>query len=184
MGSEKMIRFLSGFVLPLALLVSCNSIVEKNPPPEKPNYAPAPVSNPTPTEQIPKDGLKASGDGEEARVLWQVSGFVPGPKAAMDRGEADKMLAKPLDISGDRIVFDGKACEGVKFKSTNEPLGKYLKGVYKVAPKELDLADEVIEVIETNCGLPGFREYMRLGDGRLVIQVKGVFFFFAPNVNY
>ncbi|WP_150109589.1 hypothetical protein [Syntrophobacter fumaroxidans] len=102
----------------------------------------------------------------------------------MDRAEAEAMLAKPLDIRGARIVFDGKACEGIRFSRTKEKLSAYLERVYKIGPKDLELTDQLIEVIRTDCGLPGFQEYMRLGDRRLVIQVRGAFFFFEPKVTY
>jgi len=102
----------------------------------------------------------------------------------MGRAEAEAMLAKPLDIRGDRIVFDGKVCEGIRFSRTKEKLSAYLERVYKIGPKDLELTDQLIEVIRTDCSLPGFQEYMRLGDRRLVIQVRGVFFFFEPKVTY
>jgi hypothetical protein len=179
-----MILMHSGFVVPLVFLAFCYPIVEEKSYVGKPTEVLASSVDQTRTGRSPKENLKPSGSGETVRVLWRVSGFVLGPRAAMDRAEADMMLAKPLDIGKDRIVFDRKACEGVKFKRTKERLSDYLERVYKVTPKELDVTDELIEVIKTDCNLQGFQEYIRLGDRRLVIQVKGVFFFFKPNVTY
>ena len=38
--------------------------------------------------------------------------------------------------------------------------------------------------MKTSCDLPGFAEYLRLKDRRLIIQVNGVFFYFTPVVDY
>lgn len=46
------------------------------------------------------------------------------------------------------------------------------------------MSDEWIEVIKTDCNLPGFQEYLRLGDRRLLIRVRGVFFFLEPSMSY
>jgi len=179
---ESMILMHCGLVLPLVFLALCNPGFGKKFLAGEPMETLASQGNRT--ERSPTDSLKLTGSGEEIRVLWRISGFVSSPAASMDRAEAEAMLAKPLDIRGDRIVFDRKACEGIRFRRTKEKLSAYLERVYKIAPKDLELTDQLIEVVRTDCSLPGFQEYMRLGDRRLVIQVRGVFFFFEPKVTY
>ncbi|HOI93578.1 MAG TPA: hypothetical protein PK250_02620 [Syntrophobacter fumaroxidans] len=181
---ESMILVHSGLVLPLVFLALCNVGPGRKSLAGEPMEMLASPEGRNRAERSPTESLKPSGGGEEIRVLWRVSGFVSGPGASMDRAEAEAMLAKSLDIRGDRIVFDGKACEGIRFSRTKEKLSAYLGRVYNVAPKDLELTDQLIELIRTDCSLPGFQEYMRLGDRRLVIQVRGVFFFFQPKVTY
>lgn len=174
------------FGLPALLLVvlaSCNLVVEEKPLPENASEVVTLTTVLGRAEASMNEGAGASKRGEEIRVLWQVSGFLPGPEAAMGRAEAEEMRGRPLDIGQDRIVFGRQVCRGVSFKSTKERLHDYLERVYKVTPGELGVADEVITVITTNCSLPGFQEYVRLGDRRLMICVKGVFFFLEPEIS-
>jgi len=179
-----MILMYCGLVLPLVFLALCIPGFGETYLAGEPMETLASQGDRNRTEGSPTDSLKLTGSGEEIRVLWRVSGFISGPGASMDRAEAEAMLAKPLDIRGDRIVFDRKTCEGIRFGRTKEKLSAYLERVYEIAPKDLELTDQLIEVIRTDCSLPGFQEYMRLGDRRLVIQVRGVFFFFEPKVTY
>jgi hypothetical protein len=183
-GWKDMPLIRSSLVVSLVLSVFCNPTVEEISIAGKPNQLLASPADRTPIQRCPKMSLKPSGRGEEIRVLWRVSGFVLGPEAVMDRAEAERMLAKPLSISGGRIAFDQQTCEGVKSERRKERLSDYLERVYRVTPKDLDVSDEWIEVIKTDCSLPGFQEYLRLGDRRLLIRVKGVFFFLEPSVSY
>lgn len=174
----------SGLVAALVFLVLCSPAPGEQFFSGKPAEVLASQAEQPRPERTPKGSLMPSTSGEQIRVLWRISGYVLGPGAAMDRAEAEMMLSKPLDIGKNRIVFDKKACEGVRFERTKERLSDYLKRAYKITPKELGVTDELIEVVRTDCSLQGFQEYMRLGDRRLVIQVKGVFFFLKPNVTY
>jgi hypothetical protein len=61
---------------------------------------------------------------------------------------------------------------------------EYLANAYRTTPQALDIKEERIEVVKTNCSLPGFAEYIRLKDRRLIIHLNGVFFYFEPAVNY
>lgn len=118
------------------------------------------------------------------RVLWTVSKYIPGTNAKCRNEEARKMLFKPLDMTATTITFDGKECSNVTFKKEKVNAEDYLKEVFHVTPQLLDIEDETIEVIKTTCNLPGFVEYFRLSDRRLVIYINGVFFCLEPAVNY
>ncbi len=50
--------------------------------------------------------------------------------------------------------------------------------------KRLALMRRSVELVKTNCDLPGFSEYLGLKDRRIVICINGVFFYFEPAVNY
>ena len=123
-------------------------------------------------------------DGVSMRVLWTISEYKVGEGAVWGKEEARRLLLKPLDIDATKITFDGQTCRGVIFAKEMVNAKEYLDHVYHTIPQALGIDEEVVEVIKTNCDLPGFAEYMRLRDRRLVIHVNGVFFYFEPAVNY
>lgn len=125
----------------------------------------------------------ASG-GVSMRVLWTISEYKLGESAAWGEEEARKLLFKPLDVDASTITFDGKTCRDVIFEREKVNAKEYLDHVYRTTPRALGIQEEVVEVVKTNCDLPGFTEYMRLRDRRLIIHLNGVFFYFQPAVNY
>jgi hypothetical protein len=122
--------------------------------------------------------------GVSMRVLWTVSKYKVGEGALWGEEEARKLLFKPLDIDADKITFDGRTCRNVVFEKRMVNAKEYLGNVYRTTPQALDIEEELIEVLKTNCNLPGFAEYMRLKDRTLIIHLNGVFFYFNPAVNY
>jgi hypothetical protein len=126
----------------------------------------------------------APGVGDSIRVLWRVADYKVGKSAVRGKEEAQKLLFKPLDIGSTYITFDGKTCRDIVFNKTNVKAGKYLDQAYCTSPQALGIGEDALEVVKTNCDLPGFAEYMRLKDSRLVIHIDGVFFYFEPAVNY
>ena len=124
--------------------------------------------------------------GTSMRVLWRISEYKVGEGAVWGEEDARGMLFKPLDIDTEkaRITFDGRTCRDVIFDTKTVHAREYLEHVYQSASRAAGIDDETIEVVKTNCDLPGFAEYIRLKDKRLVIQIKGVFFFFEPALNY
>ena len=138
-------------------------------------------------DQLP-DPSAATADmtGKEAslRVLWTVSSYHVTDTATWGESEAGAMLFKPLDISATAIVFDGRACRDVVFTSETADAAVYLRDRFQVTPRSLGLEEKTVKVVRTNCRIPGFDEYVRLGDGRLLVPVQGVLFILTPAVNY
>jgi len=126
----------------------------------------------------------ASSQPTSIRVLWKVTEYKPGPSSTMKKESADALLFSPLDIDESRITFAGKSCTDVVFQKERLPLGNYLKRVHAASPEAVGLSDQEVEVVKTNCTIPGFGEYFRLPDRRLVIVIDGTFFFLEPAVNY
>jgi hypothetical protein len=124
------------------------------------------------------------GGGVSMRVLWTVSGYRLCKNAVWGDEEARKLLFKPLDITSTTITFDGKKCSNVIFRKESVKTKEYLDNFFHITPQRIDIADETVDVIKTDCNLPGFAEYLRLRDRRLVIHINGVFFFLEPAVNY
>ena len=156
------------------------------------------TSEPTIQQVVPEIGLTATNSVQteinimpaptegniSIRPLWTVSQYILGPNATWSQKEAEDMLFKPLDIEKTGIVFNGKSCQNVTFQTESVIAVDYLKGTYNTTPQALTLTDQDIEVVKTNCDIPGFQEYIRLSDLRLIISLNGAFFFFDPNVNY
>lgn len=124
------------------------------------------------------------GGGVSVRVLWTVSEYRIGPNAVWGNQEARKLLFKPLDITETTIIFDGKKCSNVIFKKETVNTKKYLDSLFHITPQLLDIEDETVVTIKTDCSLPGFAEYLRLRDRRLVVHINGVFFYLEPMVSY
>jgi len=118
------------------------------------------------------------------RVLWTISKYKVGEGAFWGEEEARKLLFKPLDIDVDKITFDGQTCRDVVFEKRMVNAKEYLANVCRTTPQALGIEEEIVEVVKTNCDLPGFAEYIRLKDRRLIIHLNGVFFYFEPAVSY
>lgn len=125
-----------------------------------------------------------TGQGTSMRVLWTVSSYHMMNNATWGESEARAMLFKPLDISGTAIIFDGQSCRDVVFTSETVDTAQYLRERYQVTPQLLGLEEKTIQVVKTNCRIPGFGEYARLRDRRLLVPMQGVLFIFTPAVNY
>lgn len=120
--------------------------------------------------------------GELRRVLWTVSNYKIGSGARWGENEARSLLFKPLDMGSSYITFNGQNCQGISFTSEIFNTDKYLSERYQMTPEMLGILEETIQVIKTDCQLPGFSEYIRLTDSRLIVWIEGVFFVFEPNV--
>ncbi len=129
-------------------------------------------------------GVSSNPQGASMRVLWKVTEYKAGPASTLKKEDADKLVFSPLDIDASRITFAGKNCTNVVFQRERVPLGEYLTRVHAASLQAIGLSDQEVEVVKTNCTLPGFSEYFRLPDRRLVIVIDGTFFFLEPAVTY
>jgi hypothetical protein len=147
--------------------------------------ASAPKSEPQPSgsKGLPSPA-SAAGNMDSMRVLWTVSEYKIGKNAVWGEQEARGLLFKPLDIGDTSITFDRRTCTNITFKREVLNTSEYLRTKYHTDRQTLGIECETVELIKSNCTLPGFAEYMRLQDRRLVIHINGVFFFFSPGVNY
>jgi hypothetical protein len=124
--------------------------------------------------------VAAASGGVSLRPLWAVSGYFIGQNATWGEQEAKGLLFKSLDISRDSITFDGQVCKGVQFQKETVASTDYLRNVWQVTSKDLGIKDGEIQVVNTNCTIIGFQEYLRLSDNRLLVLINGVFFKFEP----
>jgi hypothetical protein len=126
----------------------------------------------------------AVNQGISMRVLWTISGYKVGKDAVWGEEDARKLLSKPLDIDATTITFNGRTCRDVLFKRESVGAKEYLNRAYHITPQAFGIEQDSVEVVKTNCDIPGFGEYVRLKDRRLVISINGVFFYFEPAMNY
>jgi hypothetical protein len=123
-----------------------------------------------------------SSGGESMRVLWVVKEYQRLPDAAWSEEQARSMLFKPLDMGESSITFDGRTCHGLTFEREEIDLAEYLNKFHSEAPALLNIQGERAILIRTQCDIPGFAEFVRLQDRRLLIHIGGVLFFLKPNV--
>lgn len=135
------------------------------------------------SESFPAPAEKVR-QGVSLRVLWTVSSFHVMNNATWDEDEARAMLFKSLDIGETSITFDGQTCRDVMFTSESVDAAQYFRKRFQATPQSLGLNEETIRVVKTTCRIPGFEEYARLSDRRLLVSMQGILFFFTPAVNY
>ena len=174
--TEKIFSLLASFLL-IAVLAGCGSVTGANAPEANPKIGAYP--NTSPPGGVP---VATPESGISMRVLWTVSGYVIGKGSDWGEQDAKALLFKPLDINDTEITFDGQVCKNINFRKETVYAAEYLSSAWQSTPQTLGIKDQELQVFKTDCALPGFQEYMRLGDGRLVVPINGVFFFFEPAV--
>ncbi len=122
--------------------------------------------------------------GHRMRVLWTVSKYIRGPAATWSHDQAQSLVFSPLDIDDSSITFAGRRCLNVVFEREEIQLEEYLAATYGLTPAALELTAGPAQVFRSTCDIPGFAEYLRLPDRRLMIQIEGVFFLLEAAVNY
>lgn len=122
--------------------------------------------------------------GETMRVLWTVSSYQKTKNATSEDSEARKLLFQPLDITPSSISFNGQTCVDISFSSKVFDTEDYFHKHFAISPLLIDYNDNKIEVIQTTCTIPGFSEYIRLRDRRLVVDIDGILYIFIPNISY
>jgi len=122
--------------------------------------------------------------GKNIRHLWTLETFIAGPYAAMSNEQAKLNIGKPLDMDETRISFANETCSSLTFYRKEDTLSNYYLNAAEYIHSITGNPQEVITVIQTHCGIEGFDEFIRLSDRRLIVQIKGVFFVFTPNLNF
>lgn len=124
------------------------------------------------------------GKGVSMRVLWTVGGYHLTDKAEWSEEQAKSMLFKPLDVGTNYVTFDGQTCQDVVFNREEIDLARYLQEHFRTSPHELGIEGSTAMLLTSNCSLPGFGEYLRLGDARLLVPMHGVLFILNPRRYY
>ena len=111
---------------------------------------------------------------------WVAIRYVFGKVAAMDQAQAEAILSQPVDITATQILFQGKTCQNLITQMETVKSTDYLVTTWQITPELLGIQDTNLQVVKTNCDIPGFQEYVQLGTGQLIVWLDGVFFLFDP----
>lgn len=113
-------------------------------------------------------------------IHWVATRYVLGQVAGMDETEARAVLSQAVEILPTEIRFQGKTCSNLITRSETFNATDYLVGMWQTTPQQLGIQKNDLQVITTNCDIPGFQEYVLLDGGQLGIWLDGVFFVFDP----
>jgi hypothetical protein len=111
---------------------------------------------------------------------WTVVSYVPGQLVAMSEDDARAMVSQPVTIDKASISFKGRSCENITFREENTAAADYLLETWHATPDMLGIKAAEVQVVKTGCDIPGFKEYIRLDTGQLVIGLDGYFFILDP----
>ncbi len=131
-----------------------------------------------------EESENVDGAGITTRALWRIDGFLKGPDVAMTNDEILSYQGRPLDMDESSITFDGKICAPITIRRYQTDTALYFSGKLYIHQDEAEYSSPTVDVIETNCDIEGFDEFVRLNDRRLLVPVKGVVFVLEPIVNY
>jgi hypothetical protein len=144
----------------------------------------SPAAKPGKPSDTPGGVTTSHAEGVSMSVKWSVTGHVLGKTSGWTEQDAQALLFKTLNVTDTEIDYDGQVCRDITFQWATANPSEYLARVWKTAPRDLRIDAQALEVIKTNCDIPGFNEYMRLPNGRLIVPIRGAFFFFDPLVAY
>jgi hypothetical protein len=113
--------------------------------------------------------------------LWMSSGNIPGPVSAMSAADIDATMQKSADIYKDKIDFNGQSCPVSGYTITSQDAATYFQNMYQATLQQLGLSYQNVEVIKTNCSIPGFGEFVRTPENTLLVNIDGVFFVFGKD---
>jgi hypothetical protein len=108
--------------------------------------------------------------------IWKSSGNIPGPVSAMSAADIDAIMQKTTDIRQDKIDFAGQTCPVTHYTITSQDSASYFQDSYKTSLQQIGIDYPTIEVIKTDCTLPGFGEFVRTPENTLLVDIDGVFF--------
>lgn len=118
------------------------------------------------------------------RVGWTVSEVRIFDRTKATEQEAAALLSRSLDIDETSITFDGKSCKNVSFEPQEVDAQNYLASRYGVAARDFGIESAMVQRVRTTCQLPGFAEYLRVPDRRIMVFRDGIALIFSPWINY
>jgi hypothetical protein len=107
--------------------------------------------------------------------LWQPFNNIPSPVYGMSEVDITDTMKETIDIRKDKITYKGQTCSVSGYTIKAQDTVQYFQTKYKVAANLFGL-EKTVEVIKTNCTIPGFGEFVRSSADNLIINLDGVFF--------
>lgn len=123
-------------------------------------------------------------EGQQLRPMWTISDYKLTLRSQWGAKEAQQWLFKTLEITPEAVRFNGKTCLQPKF--TQEPMDRsdFESWTGGISAADLKVPEGTLDHVKTSCQIDALDQYVRLPDGRLVIQIHKVIFVLEPNVNY
>lgn len=117
-----------------------------------------------------------------ARTLWTVTDYFITKNSIHGDSQAQSMMFKPLDMSDTSITFDGRMCHVSEFEWITVDLGTYVQKSLSITVDDMGISDQKVEIIKTDCDIPGFSEIVRFADMRLMVVIDGICLFLEPDI--
>jgi hypothetical protein len=115
---------------------------------------------------------------------WKLTDYYILPNAVWNKSDASKLLFKEAFLTKTSITFNGQTCKDISFSRSPVSLKQYLFNKYNISVEAMKLVEHTATVVSTSCNLNGFRNYLQLNDGRILIFINKVAFFLVPAVSY
>ena len=126
---------------------------------------------------------KEKQSGAVMGIPWKLTDYLILPNATWNKSDANKLVFKEAFIDKNSIRFNGQTCKGVNFKHSTVSLNQHLSTKYHISVGAMNLPEQQVSKISTNCNISGFNNYLRLNDRRILIFINGVAFFLTPGIN-
>ncbi len=115
---------------------------------------------------------------------WKLTDYYILPNAMWSKSDANKLLFKEAFMTKNSIKFNGQTCKNIRFNRSPVSLKQYLSNQYNISVEAMKLTEHKATIVSTNCNLSGFKNYLQLDDGRILIVINGVGFFLVPAMAY
>ncbi len=115
---------------------------------------------------------------------WQLYSYAYGPVHAVTEEQANAQISKKALFTPTSITFSDQSCDNVTYTARYVNPADYLQQTYQAPPETIYLGQENMDIITTNCTIPGFSDIIRLTtihNTTLIINQDGVFYFMYQN---
>ena len=115
---------------------------------------------------------------------WQLYSYAYGPVHAVTEEQANAKISQKAIFTPTTITFGDQSCDSVTYTARFVSPADYLQQTYQAPPETIYLGQENMDIITTNCPIPGFSDIIRLTtiyNTTLIINQDGVFYFMYQN---
>jgi hypothetical protein len=115
---------------------------------------------------------------------WQLYSYAYGPVHATTEAQANAQISKKAIFAPTSITFGDQSCDNLSYTARYVNPADYLLQTYQAPPETIYLGQENMDIITTNCTIPGFSDIIRLStihNTTLIINQDGVFYFMYQN---
>ena len=115
---------------------------------------------------------------------WKVTDYYILPSSKWTKSDANKLIFKEAFFTKHSISFNNQTCKAINFHRSPASLSHFLSTKYNSSTSALQLKEQEVTVISTNCKINGFKEYLQLDDGKVLFFINRVAFLLMPSVAF